>query len=117
MTTELWAVALVLIGAIIGSFGSLYFKMGSDKLSRNVKELKRNYKLFYGFTLYGISSIFYMISLKGGELSVLYPLCSTGYIWIAILSIKFLGEKMNLYKWMGLLVIIFGISLIGLGNS
>jgi len=117
MTTELWAVALVLMGAVFGSFGSLYFKMGSDSLSRNLKELRRNYKLFYGFILYGISSIFYMISLKGGELSVLYPLCSTSYMWIAILSIKFLGEKMNLYKWLGILVIIFGISLIGLGSG
>lgn len=117
MKTELWAVALVLIGAVFGSVGSLYFKMGSEKLSRDLRELKRNYKLLYGVIFYGISSILYMISLKGGELSILYPLCSTGYIWIAILSIKFLGEKMNFWKWIGFFVIIFGVSLIGLGNS
>jgi uncharacterized membrane protein len=117
MTTKLWAVALVLLGSVIGAFGSLYFKMGSDMVSRNIRELRRNYKLFYGFIFYGVSSILYMIGLRGGELSILYPLCSTGYIWIAILSVKFLGEKMNRWKWAGLFVIIVGIGVIGISNG
>ena len=56
-----------------------------------------------------------IIGLRGGELSVLYPLAATGYIWVSLLSVKLLKEKMSLFKWLGVSVIIAGITLIGLG--
>jgi len=69
----------------------------------------------FGFLCYGISLILFIIALTGGEVSVLYPMVSISYIWVAFLSMKLLNEKMNLYKWMGILFIIFGVSMIGIG--
>ncbi len=114
--TELWAVFLVLIATFLGAFGSLYFKLASKNLSRNLRKLTKNYALMKGALLYGIASIFYIVALKGGQLSVLYPLVSTSFIWVSFLSIKFLKEKMNREKWTGIFLIILGISFIGLGS-
>lgn len=116
MKTELWSILLVFIGTIIGSFGALYLKIGSKDISINIKKLIRNYKLILGFVFYGISSIFFIIALTGGELSVLYPLCAASYIWVCLLSIKFLNEKMNTLKWLGIITIIIGITFIGFGG-
>jgi len=116
MATEIWAVVLVLFATIIGAFGSLYFKMGSGKLTLDIKKLLKNYQIILGFLLYCISAVFFIIGLRGGELSVLYPLVAIGYIWVCLLSIKFLKEKMNIWKWLGIIFIIVGVSLIGIGS-
>jgi len=113
---ELWAVALILVASFLGSFGSLYFKKGADKLHLDVKSLLRNYELFIGAAIYGASTIVYVIGIKGGELSVLFPLVSTGYIWVCFLSVKFLKERMNPLKWAGIGCILVGVCLIGLGS-
>lgn len=112
-----FAIFLVLIATLISALGSLYFKIGSEKLSRkNLKNLMKNYGLIKGVILYGISSVFYITALKFGELSFIYPLVSLSYIWVSLLSIKFLNEKMNFWKWSGVFLIITGVSFIGLGS-
>ena len=116
MATQLWAIATVLFATIIGSFGALYLKIGSKTLSVDIKKLAKNYNLILGFLFYSISSIFFMVALRGGELSVLYPLCAASYIWVYLLSMKFLNEKMNTLKWMGITIIIIGITFIGFGG-
>lgn len=115
MTTQLWAIGLVVIGTVIGAFGALLFKLGADKLTFNLKELLKNHKLIWGFILYFISAVFYIIALKGGELSVIYPIVSLAYIWIILLSIKVLKEKMNTLKWLGISTIVVGVVFIGFG--
>ena len=110
--TQLWAIGLVLIAAILGALGQLNFKLGSDKLSLKIRDLLRNRYLFIGIILYGISTIMFITALKGGELSVLYPIVATSYIWAILLAKKVLNEKINVYKWAGVAMIIFGVSFI-----
>lgn len=116
MATQLWAVIVVIAGTFIGSFGPILFKKATKNLNFHPIKLITNYILMLGFFLYGISAIFFIIAIRGGELSVLYPLVSINYIWVSFLSIKFLNEKMNLYKWLGIIMIIFGVSMIGIGS-
>ena len=114
--TSLFAVGLVLIATIIGAFGALALKYGANTLTRQNKLTFLNKRLLVGVLLYGLSSVFFLIALKNGELSVLYPLTSLSYIWISLLSVKMLGEKMNFFKWLGIGAILFGVTLIGLGS-
>ena len=114
--TSLFAVILVFVATLIGAFGALYLKYGADKLTRTNKLTFINKRLIFGVVLYGLSSVFFLIALKNGELSVLYPLTSLSYIWISLLSIRLLNEKMNFYKWMGVASILAGVSFIGLGS-
>ncbi|MFH1055319.1 MAG: EamA family transporter [Candidatus Altiarchaeota archaeon] len=114
--TEAWAAAMVLLAAFVGSFGSLYFKKGAGKLKPNIKSILTNFDLMKGVLIYGSSTVFYVIGIKGGELSVLFPLVSTGYIWVCVLSQKYLGERMTTLKWAGIAFIILGVTLIGFGQ-
>ena len=115
MPTELWAVGLVVLGTIVGSFGPILLKKGSKKFSLNPKLLIKNYHIISGTGLYILGTILFIAALRGGELSILYPLVSVTYIWVSFLSIKFLKEKMNKYKWLGILLIIIGVTFIGIG--
>lgn len=114
--TRLWVIGIVFLAAIIGSFGALFLKMGSKRFSFRFKKLIKNYKLIIGVLLYAVSSLFFIWGLKHGELSVLYPIVATGYIWICLLSVKVLGEKMNVWRWLGILAILIGVSFIGFGS-
>jgi len=111
--TELWSIAMVLIASVMGSFGVFMLKKGAGNLSISFPGLCRNTYLIGGILMYGLATLLFIPALKGGELSVLYPFISTSYIWTAFISMRFLGERMNKNKWLGIILIIIGVSIIG----
>ena len=115
MKTELWAVGLVLIATTLGSLGPLFLKKASDKITFNLRTILNNKYLLMGVICYGIGTVLFIPALKGGDLSVLYPLVALVYVWVSLLSIKFLREKMSIMKWAGIALILLGVTLIGLG--
>lgn len=112
MTTPLWAMGLVVFGTFLGSTASLLLKKGSSKFNLNPLKQIRNWQVIVGLSLYVISSITYIIALKHGELSVIYPLVAAQYIWVPLLSVKYLNENMNKIKWSGIGLIVFGIVMV-----
>ena len=117
MATQLWAIGLVILGTLIGAFGPIMLKIASTKKLSKIGSLLKNYHLFAGISLYGIGTLLFIPALKGGELSILYPFVSLTYIWVSLLSVKFLGEKMNKFKWLGIAFIIIGVTFIGIGSK
>lgn len=114
--TILIGIALVTLGTLIGSFGALFLKLGSKNFSMSPTKIIRNWHLILGCFLYLVSSIPFIISLKFGPLSVMYPFVATSYIWVTCLSIIVLKEKMTFFKWLGIISIIAGVAFIGLGS-
>ena len=117
MRVELWAVGLVILGTLVGAFGPILLKRGSGDFGLSVRSLLRNYNVLGGLFLYCLSSVIFIPALRGGDLSILYPLVSVNYVWVSLLSVKFLDEEMNSSKWLGIGFIIVGVSLIGLASS
>jgi drug/metabolite transporter (DMT)-like permease len=116
MATSFASIVLVLLGTLVGAFGPILLKRASAKRLSQLKALLVNYDLFAGVFLYVAGTVLFILALRGGELSVLYPFVSVTYIWVCLLSMKFLGEKMNLLKWGGVALIILGVSFIGVGS-
>jgi uncharacterized membrane protein len=104
------AVLIVNICTILGALGSLNLKIGSNKLT--IKSLI-NKNIVLGIVMYGLASVLFIPALKFGDLSVLYPMLALTYVWTVFFSVKFLKEKMNAYKWIGLVLIIIGVTIIG----
>ena len=116
MATELWAIGMILLADLIGSFGPVFIKKGTATLHRNFWMAIKNKDLLIGIFAYGIATLLFIPALKGGELSVLYPFVSISYILVSFYSIKFLNEKMNKMKWIGILFILIGVTFIGIGS-
>jgi len=117
MATKLWAMGLVLFCTLLTASGQLFWKFGSERLGFNILSIITNIPLLIGLALYAIGGILLIISLRGGEVSTLYPIIATGFIWVSFLSIYFLNEAMTVFKWLGVFVIIIGIILIGYGSN
>ena len=117
MTTKLWAMGIVLFCTFLTSTAQIFWKFGAEKLEFNILSIITNVNIFIGILLYAVGGILLILSFRGGEVSVLYPIIATSYIWVSFLSIYFLNELMNLYKWLGVFAIVGGIILIGYGSK
>jgi multidrug transporter EmrE-like cation transporter len=56
------------------------------------------------------------MGVKHGELTILYPLVSLGYVWTLLWSRVFFKEALTQAKFVGLATIMLGIVLLNLGN-
>lgn len=117
MAAELWAIGLVMSATLIGSFGPILLKKASAGKLSSISSLMKNYPLFGGVALYAIGTLLFIPALRGGDLSVLYPFVALTYVWVSLLSVRFLGEKMSRIKWIGIALIIVGVSFIGVGSG
>jgi len=118
MKTKLWAIGLVFICTLITSTAQILYKLGANRLSFSnlLVSILTNVPLFLGIFLYLVAAAVLLLALKHGELSVLYPIIATSYIWVSILSSYIFGEVINAYKWTGIFFIIVGVTLIGIGS-
>ncbi len=113
--TKPWALGLMVICALFTSSAQILYKMGANKLSFNIISIITNWQLILGITFYGLGAILVIIALRGGEVTVLYPIITSSYIWVAIASIYFFKEIVNLSRWIGIFLIILGILMIIFG--
>jgi drug/metabolite transporter (DMT)-like permease len=116
MNTPFSSIVWVSVGAVIGSLGAAGLKAGANQLKFTIPALLTNWKLGLGLGLYLISTVFYVKGISKGEISVLFPLVSLGYVWTAIWSKVFFGESMTRAKYAGLGLILLGCVLLGLGK-
>ena len=116
MTTPVSSMAMVLAASFVGSFGAVFLKAGALRLQRNVASVVTNWRLAAGVTFFLASSVLYIKGIKHGELTVLYPMVSLGYVWTLFWSRLFFAEPFTRQKFFGLALIVAGIAMLGLGN-
>lgn len=117
MSTTSKAIILIIICTVLTSLAQILFKFGSDSFSFNPFLLVQNYFVIFGFLCYAFGALLFILALKEGDLSTLYPFFATSYIWVMILSFLIFGEIITSFKIIGILLIIFGVSFIGIGGK
>jgi drug/metabolite transporter (DMT)-like permease len=114
--TPVTSMLLVLVASLFGSFGSVFLKLGSAELNKGFLHIL-NAKLAAGVALFLGSSYFFVLGIRHGELSVLYPMVSLGYIWTLFWSRLFFKEAFTRQKFVGLALILVGVFFVGLGSK
>jgi multidrug transporter EmrE-like cation transporter len=57
-----------------------------------------------------------VLALRGGQLSILYPIVALTFVWVAILSPMYFHDAISIPKIAGLTLIVAGVSFIGAGS-
>jgi multidrug transporter EmrE-like cation transporter len=117
MNTPLSSILLILTSSFIGSFGAVFLKLGAEHMKPGFKGIVTNYRLAFGIALYLLSSVFFVMGVAQGELTILYPMVSLGYIWTLLWAYLFFKEPFSRSKLFGLALIIAGVACINLGNA
>ena len=108
------SVLLVFLCTIIGAAAQILLKIGAQQLvSSNPIKMLMNPWLFCGYGLYGLSTVLLILALRKGQLSLLYPVISLTYVWVTILSLLIFKEAMNVYKAVGLAIVVAGVGILG----
>ncbi|MBS3165167.1 hypothetical protein J4439_07095 [Candidatus Woesearchaeota archaeon] len=114
MATSTRGYALVLLSTLTTSTGNALLKHGSSSLS---VAHPLNAALAAGIALYGLSAVLFVLALRHGDLSTIYPIYALDFIWVSLIAMRVFGEPMPPLKWAGILCILGGIAAIGKGGS
>ena len=114
--TPVSSMLLMLVASRIGSSGAVLLKLGAMELRKGFWHIL-NIKLAAGVAVYLVSWYFFVLGIRHGELSVLYPMVSLGYIWTLLWARIFFKEALTRDKFAGLALILVGVFLVGLGSK
>lgn len=118
---------MLLTSIALATSGQLLLKAGMDVLGGGtglgfgdlgtlVTGILTSWRLLLGLGLFGLSSVFWLLTLSRLNLSTAYPFVSFSYLLILAFSVLALGERPPLVTWGGAALIMVGIVLIGLGG-
>jgi drug/metabolite transporter (DMT)-like permease len=111
------AIMAMFLVTLLTSSAQMLYKLGVATLSFNVISVITNWQIIFGLMLYAIGAAIMIKSLKYGDVSMLYPIIATSYIWVSIGSSVFFDETMNFWKWFGVFIIMIGVSIISYGSK
>jgi len=116
VTTPVTSILLVFAAAFVGSCAAVFLKLGAAHVHRDVRTMFFNWRLAAGVALYLLSSVFYLLGIRKGELTILYPMVSLGYFFTLIWSRVYFNEPFTRNKFLGLGLIGLGIVFLSVGR-
>lgn len=112
------AILIMILCTAFTSAGQLLWKTGLKQADLSLSLLTLiNLPFLLGFVSYAIGAILMLIAFKKGELSVLYPIIATSYVWVTIISPWLFNEQISPLKWIGIITIVISVSILGLKGS
>lgn len=100
--------SLLILMTLCGSLGGYFLKRASAKLN-SIKGLIFNKYIYIGGIFYCLGAFINIVLLKYIPYNIVLPLNSITYIWTLLLAYFLLGERINKYKLLGIVCIIFGV--------
>jgi drug/metabolite transporter (DMT)-like permease len=99
--------ALYLVRASLAEVGG--FTLGSPTAARQLGRLSRKPRFWAGSALLLVVLLVSLDLYGSEELSRVVPLYSLSYVLIALIGQLFLGERVTLRRWIGILMIVAGV--------
>ena len=115
--TSIQSLMFVAVAALFGSVGQILYKFAAN-YTNDISSFIFNPYIYLGGLSYFIGLLFMVKGLRRGELTVIYPVMATSFIWVSILSPLFFNtDMMTLQKWIGIAIIMFGVTMVGKGRQ
>ena len=119
---------ILIFSLTLGSFGQIFLKLGlkGAHIGGHSTSIIATFlglihammatNVLIGLGLYVLSTFTWLLLLSKVRLSVAYPMISISYLFVVLLSVFILHERINwLYAGLGLFFISGGVTFIGLG--
>ena len=110
-------ILLTLVAALFTSFSQMLFKRALTKKLKGIKDVigtLRNRQILVGLCGYLIGFGIYILVLSRSQLSVVYPIFASSFIFITIISAYKFKERISMVRAIGITLIVFGIVIVAL---
>jgi drug/metabolite transporter (DMT)-like permease len=119
------SLGIMFLCTLLGAAGQLFIKMGAAGSNvhapwttaagawANLFAMASNPQLVFGYSLYAVMTVLFVVTLRDEELSVVYPVIALTYVWVTMLSVIFFHEAVNWAKAAGVIVIVLGVAILG----
>ena len=101
-------IAIMTGSAVLTAFGQYLWKFSGGS---------RLLPMFAGFVLYGMGALLMITAFRFGSFSVLHPVQSLSYVFALLIGYFLLNEAISPEKVAGLALILFGVTMIGVGDE
>lgn len=106
-------VSVVLISVALNAAGQIFFKAARlSEPGAALLDLFFHIETWAGFIFYGLSAICWLWVLSRAQLSYAYPILALTFPIVVGLSAVFFLESVSLLHWVGIGVIVLGVSLL-----
>jgi uncharacterized membrane protein len=120
------AIFSALLCSLLIVLGQVFWKIAIDKsgglfsndvsLLRSSLNLLRSPWMIGGLLIYFLATVYWVYLLSKYEYSYIYPLTSMVYLISFIFAIFVFKENVNIYRWLGVFLIIAGVIFINHGR-
>ncbi len=112
MSTPPISIAMFVLAALFGAVGQYLYKSGAEAAEGTFASYILNGRIVGGFVCYiAVMALFVAAFRKGGELTVLYPVYASTFIFAAVIALIAYGEPIKLINVVGMAVLILGMFL------
>lgn len=109
MNNEILYIFVFIASVFISSVSQILLKKSANTIYKNKIREYVNYKVIFSYFLFILSTLITLYAYKVVPLSLGPILESTGYIFVTILGVIILDEKINKKKFVGMIIIMVGI--------
>ena len=116
------ALLLVMTGVVLNALAQSLLKAGTNRAGpleftlaaapETIARIAGQWPFLLGFAAYGISLVVWIAALSRVPVTVAYPMLSIGYVINALIARWWLGESLAASGWLGMALIIAGVTLI-----
>src|SRR4029078_6931598 len=113
MKTPVSSMLLFAVAAVAGAAGQFLYKTGAGRLTASFWSFF-NISLISGGACYvAVLGLFVAAFKRGGELSVLYPIYASTFIWAALISLVAYSTPIKPINIAGMALLVAGMYLMG----
>jgi len=116
MRTQWWAVVLALVASVLAAAATFQVKRGAAGSTVSLARFRLSPRVLVAVALYLASSVLFLLSLRGAQISVILPVTALEYLWVILLAHYGLRERIGGAKALGIGCVILGLILVGLGS-
>ena len=114
MKTPALSIVLFLLASLFGALGQFLYKSGAERATGGLMSYLANARLLGGVACYvAVMVLFVAAFKKGGELSVLYPVYATTFIFAALIGLWAYGTPIRPANIGGMALLVAGMYFMG----
>lgn len=114
MHTPISSIMMFAMAAILGAVGQFLYKSGAERAGETIGSYLLNVRILAGVMCYVVVMVLFVAAFRrGGQLSVLYPIYASTFIWAAVIAFAAYGTPIKPINVAGMFLLVGGMYLMG----